>query len=100
MAIEIRNHMLPSSLTTIFLSKPTRDRRLQICQSVKASVAENNVHRAATAEAESVNHPWSASLPAMLTSASIAHIGRIANAVFEASAGSGIRLPKRAHNRY
>jgi hypothetical protein len=75
-----------SRLIRIFLAKPIPNRRLQICESVKAPVAENNVHSGATAKAERVNQPWGAGFPAMLTGASIAHAATIANGIFEASA--------------
>jgi hypothetical protein len=53
--------------------------------SVKAPVATNNVHSGFLAEAQGIDQPWGANLPAMLTGASIAHPATIANGLFEAS---------------
>jgi hypothetical protein len=85
MAFEIRYHFRLSLLIRVFLAKPIPNRYLKIREFVKAPIAKNNVHGGAAANAESIDQPWRANLPAMLTGASIAHTGTIANGLFEAS---------------
>ena len=77
-----------SRLIRVLLAKPIPNRRFQICESVKTPVAKNNVHSGVLTKAQSIDQPWSADLPAMLTGASIAHAATLANPLFEASAPS------------
>jgi hypothetical protein len=86
MALKNWYHLHRSHLTCVLLAKPTPNRYLEIREFVKAPIAENNVRSGATAKVESIDQPWRANLPAMLTGASIAHTGTIADGLFEASA--------------
>lgn len=85
MALVIRYHLLPSRLVRVLLANPSPNRRLQICQSVKAPIAKNNVHSGVLSKTERIDQPWGTNFPAMLTETSIAHAKTIANALFEAS---------------